>query len=333
MAGTRLAYHLTKSGISDVVILERGELTCGTSWHAAGLIMQLRLTHSMTSLSRKNVQCYETLKCDTGQEIGFKQNGTLAVARSQDRLFELRRAASIAKSFGIEANLISPLEAQALYPAMDAKRIVGALFVEKDGQLNPVDTVNSFVAGARKRGARVFAHTAVTDAKRLLDGKYRLETARGDVVCEKLVLACGLWTGALAAKLGARVPLHACEHFYVVTEPLDLATPRLPVLRDTDGYIYLKEDAGKILIGAFEPDAKPLPLERLPPNPEFIELQEDWDHFALPYGKAAEIVPALGIAGISKFMNGPESFTPDGNFLLGEFPGLPRCYISAGYNS
>jgi len=333
IAGASLAYFLTKSGMRDVVVIERGELTCGTSWHAAGLIMQLRLSHAMASFSCKNVGCYAQLEKDTGQAIGFKQNGTLAIARNSDRLYELHRAATVAKSFGIEAHLLGPSEAHALYPAMDRRLVEGALFIAKDGQLNPVDTVNAFAVGARQRGARIFNRTALDDVKRLPDGRYRIETASGTILCENLVLACGLWTPQVAAKLGARVPLHACEHFYVVTEALDMATPGLPVLRDTDGYVYLKEDAGKILVGAFEPDARALPIERLPANPEFIELQEDWDHFALPYGKAAELVPALEQARISKFMNGPESFTPDSLFMIGELPGLPRCFVSAGYNS
>ena len=331
--GASVAYHLTKAGMSDVVILERGRLTCGTSWHAAGLIMQLRNTHSMTDLSRRNVGCYAALEADTGQPIGFKQNGTLAVARTRDRLFELKRVASIAKSFGVEAQVIGPGEARNLYPAIDSGLMEGGLFIPEDGQLDPVDTVMAFVAGARKRGARVFEHTPVVGLDRLPSAQYRVRTVAGVVECENLVLACGLWTRDLAASLGVRVPLYACEHFYVVTEPLDLATRGLPVLRDTDGHVYLKEEAGKILVGAFEPDAKPLPMEKLPADPQFIELQEDWEHFALPYANAMEIVPALKHAGISKFLNGPESFTPDAAFAIGEAPGRPRCYVAAGFNS
>lgn len=314
--GTSVAYHLTKLGMHDVVVLERGRLTSGTSWHAAGLIMQLRSTHSMTDLSRRNAVCYAGLEADTGQDIGFKQNGTLAVARTRDRLFEIKRVASTARSFGIEAQVIGSSEVKGLYPAIDARLVEGGLFIPKDGQLNPVDTVMAFAAGARKRGARIFEQTPVIDLEQLPSSHYRVRTAAGAVECEQLVLACGLWTRDLAASLGVRVPLYACEHFYVVTEPLDLATSDLPVLRDTDGYVYLKEDAGKILVGAFEPDAKPLPMANLPADHEFIELQEDWDHFALPYGKAAEIVPALKQVGISKFLNGPESPTFLGRVIV-----------------
>jgi 4-methylaminobutanoate oxidase (formaldehyde-forming) len=333
VSGASLAYQLTRLGKTDVILLERGKLTSGTSWHAAGLIMQLRSSHAMTDLSHSNAAVYAGLEADSGQATGFKQNGTLALARNSERLYELRRAATLAKSYGIEARVMGPGEALDHYPAMDAARIEGALYIPKDGQLNPVDAVMAFIAGAKKRGARVFEDSPALGLERQPSGGYRVQTPNGAVVCDCLVLACGLWTRDLAAQLGACVPLYPCEHFYVVTEPLELATPDLPVLRDTDGYVYIKEDAGRLLIGAFEPDAKALPMEKLPADPQFVELPEDWDHFALPYGKAMEIIPALETAGIAKFMNGPESFTPDSLFALGELPGLPGCFVSAGYNS
>ncbi len=335
VAGTSLAWQLTRLGKRDVVLLERGALTSGTSWHAAGLIMQLRGSHAMTDLSRHNAAAYATLAAETGFATGFKQNGTLAIARNDDRLHELRRRASIAKTYGIAADLISPAEAVGLYPGLAREVVRGAMFIPGDGQLNAVDTVMAFMGGARKGGARVFEHCPVTDLAPLPGpGRgYRVTTPAGSIACQTLVLACGLWTRELAARLGAVVPLNPCEHFYVVTEALDIATPGLPVLRDTDGYVYVKEDAGKLLVGAFEPRAKPLPLRALPARAEFIELPEDWDHFALPYGAACEAIPALEHAGISRFMNGPESFTPDANFALGEVPGRPGLFVSAGYNS
>lgn len=334
VAGTSLAWQLTRLGKRDIALLERGSLTCGTSWHAAGLVMQLRGSHAMTDLSHMNAKIYETLEAETGQATGFKQNGTLAIARSDERLFELKRRASIAKSYGIEAELISPREAVDLYPGLEGSLVKGAMFIPKDGQLNAVDTVMSFMAGARKGGARVYENSPVTEiVRRAGAGGYRVTTPQGIIECETLVLACGLWTRQLAATLGAVVPLNPCEHFYVVTEALDIAVPSMPVLRDVDGYVYIKEEAGKLLVGAFEPEAKPLPLSALPARSEFIELPEDWDHFALPYSKACETVPALENTGISRFMNGPESFTPDANFAIGEVPGMPGLFISAGYNS
>lgn len=333
IAGASLAYQLTTLGKSDLIILERGQVTSGSSWHAAGVIMQLRTTHSMTALSAPNAAFYADLEADTGQATGFKQNGTLALARNKERTRELGRYAAIAKSYGIEAELLSPTEAVRLYPALETSAVHSALYIPKDGQLNPVDTVVSLMAGARRRGAKLSENAQVEDLVRAESGNYRVTTQRGTIECEQLVLACGLWTREMAATLDACVPLNPCEHFYVMTEQLAMAMPDLPILRDTDGYVYLKEDAGKILVGSFEPEAKALPFTAFPTNSEFIELPEDWDHFAVPFEKACETVPALAEAGISWFMNGPESFTPDAAFLLGELPGLPRCFVSAGYNA
>jgi glycine cleavage system aminomethyltransferase T/glycine/D-amino acid oxidase-like deaminating enzyme len=333
IAGASAAYHLAKLGRTDIVLLERNQLTSGTTWHAAGLIMQLRSTHALTQLAKYNVELYSTLEAETGQSTGFKQNGTLGVCRTKDRLFETKKVASIAKSFGIEAHMIGPSEAKKIYPAIDESIIEGAIHIPKDGQNNPVDTTMSLIAGARQRGVKVFQDTPVDELERLASGEYRVKTANGEIRCETLILACGLWTRELAAQLGARVPLYPCEHFYVVTETMEAVTPDLPVLRDTDGHVYIKEEAGKWLVGAFEPTGKPLRMEQLPTDTAFIELPDDWDHFELPYTKAMEILPDLGNTGITKFFNGPESFTPDLLFALGEAPGLPNCYISAGYNS
>ena len=333
VAGASAAYHLAKLGKRDVALLERNQLTSGTTWHAAGLIMQLRSTHAMTELGRYNVELYSTLEAETGQATGFKQNGTLGVCRTKDRLLETKKAASIAGSTGVEAHMLTPSEAHSLYPALDPSILEGAIYIPKDGQTNPVDTTLSMIAGARQNGVSVFEETGVGRMERLPGGEYRVETARGDIRCQTLVLACGLWTRDLAAQLGARVPLYPAEHFYVVTEPLAAASPDLPVLRDTDGHVYVKEDAGKWLVGAFEPWGKPLRMDQLPQDTPFIELPEDWDHFALPFSKAMELLPGLENAGIAKFFNGPESFTPDLLFMLGEVPGLPGCFVSAGYNS
>ena len=333
IAGASAAYHLAKLGKSDIALLERHQLTSGTTWHAAGLIMQLRSTHALTELARYNVELYSSLEAETGQATGFKQNGTLGVCRTADRLFETKKVASIAKSFGIETHMISPGEARELYPAIDPSIIQGAIYIPQDGQTNPVDTTMSLIAGARQRGVKVFENTPVLELKRLASGEYEVATSSSTIRCEKLILACGLWTRDVAAQLGVRVPLYPCEHFYVVTEPMSVITPNLPVLRDTDGHTYVKEDAGKWLVGAFEPTGKPLRMDQLPTDTPFIELAEDWDHFELPYSKAMEILPDLQNAGLTKFLNGPESFTPDLLFMLGEAPGLPGCFVSAGYNS
>ncbi|MCP5036779.1 MAG: FAD-dependent oxidoreductase, partial [Rhodobacteraceae bacterium] len=333
VVGSSIAYQLTRAGVSDVVLLERGSLACGTSWHAAGLIMQLRGSHATTDVARYNARFYPELEADTGMATGFKQNGTLAIGRNPERVHEMKRRASLARSFGIDAHVISPGEVKDMYPALDERIVAGGLFIPGDGQLSPVDTINALIAGAKKRGARIFENTLVEKMQHLPSGEYQLETTNGVIRCETLVLACGLWTADFAAQLGARVPLHACEHMYVVTEAMDFVLPTLPVLRDTDGYTYMKEEAGKLLIGSFEPRGKPLPVEKLPGNQQFIEIQEDWEHFALPYTRAMEMIPALENIGITKFMNGPESFTPDNLPCLGEAPGLRNCFIAAGLNS
>ena len=333
IAGASAAYHLAKLGKADIALLERHQLTSGTTWHAAGLIMQLRSTHALTELARYNVDLYANLEAETGQATGFKQNGTLGVCRTTDRLFETKKVASIAKSFGIEAHMISPGEARELYPAIDSSIIQGAIYIPKDGQTNPVDTTMSLIAGARQRGVKVFENTPGLALSRLASGEYEVTTSSGTIRCETLILACGLWTRDLAAQLDIQVPLYPCEHFYVVTEPMSVITPNLPVLRDTDGHTYVKEDAGKWLVGAFEPTGKPLRMDQLPVDTPFIELSEDWDHFELPYKMAMEILPDLQNAGLAKFFNGPESFTPDLLFMLGEAPGLPGCFVSAGFNS
>ncbi len=333
IVGCSIAYHLAQLGVTDVTLLERGRLTCGSTWHAAGLIMQLRLSHTATAFARYAAELYGRIEAETGQATGFKQNGTLGVCRTSERLHETRRVASIAKSVGIEAHVLSPAEARDLYPEMDYRLIEGAIFIPKDGQTNPVDSTMALAAGARKGGVRIREGTPVAHVEAVPAGGYRVHTAGGVIACEQLVLACGLWTRELASQLDVDVPLHPCEHMYMVTESLGFVRPTLPVLRDPDGYVYIKEDAGKLLVGAFEPQGKPLHWDRLPVHPEFIELPEDWEHFELPYTKAAEILPPLVDAGISHFLNGPESFTPDLMFALGEAPGRHNCFIAAGFNS
>ncbi|CAN7764266.1 GcvT family protein [Mesorhizobium sp. LjNodule214] len=333
IAGASVAFHLARNGKKDVALLERNSLTSGTTWHAAGLIMQTRGTHALTEIAKYNAELYSALEAETGQATGFKRNGTLGVARTKERLYETARNASIAKSFGLEANMISPSEAKKLYPTLNASIIEGAVFIPGDGQTNPVDTCMALALGAKKNGVKIFENAEVTDLWRTADGHYQVRTNEGVVEAEILVLACGLWTRELASKLGARIPIYAAEHFYVVTEAMDFVTPTLPVLRDTDGHVYLKEDTGKLLVGAFEPWGKPLPMGKLPKETAYIELPEDWDHFELPMTKAIEIVPDLANCGIAKFFNGPESFTPDLLFMIGEVPGLKNLFVSTGYNS
>ena len=333
IAGISVAFHLTKLGCTDVTVVERHQLTSGTTWHAAGLIMQLRSSHALTELAKYNVELYSRLESETGQSPGFKQNGTLGICRTADRLFETKKVASIAKSFGIEAHIINPEEAKSIYPAIDATRLVGAIFIPQDGQTNPVDTAVALAAGARQNGARIMENCEVLKLERLRSKEFNITTSMGNIQCESLVISAGLWTRQIASQLDIDIPLYPCEHSYIVTEPLDAATANLPVLRDTDGCSYIKEDAGKWLVGAFEPRGKPVDFNCIPNDVPFIEFPEDYDQFAKPFNNACELLPDLVKAGIARFLNGPESFTPDLLFALGEAPCQPNCYISAGYNS
>jgi len=333
IVGTSIAYHLTKLGCRDIVLLERGQLTSGTTWHAAGLMMQLRSTHTMTELCRYGTQLFEEIKDETGQDTGFRKTGSLPIARSPDRLIEISRLVSLGKTFGVEAHMLSPLEVREHYPILDHTKIVGGALIPGDGQTNPVDSTQALARGARAGGARIFENVSVTGF-RLDKGEIRgVDTTRGPISCEIAVLCAGIWSRDLGKLAGVNIPLYASEHMYVLTEA-DPKIPRdLPVLRDTDGYVYVKEDAGKLLIGSFEPRGKPLPMEMLPARFEFGELGEDWNHFELPMTKAAEVIPLLESLGIRHFLNGPESFTPDNRFILGEAPDVKRLYVAAGFNS
>ncbi len=332
IAGCSLAYNLTKLGWSDVVLIERARLTSGTTWHAAGLVNQLRSSHTLTNLSRHGIELYGVLEAETGQATGFKRNGSLPVARTAERLFELKRLSALARVFGIEAEIISAKEAAQHHPLIDVSIIAGALWIPKDGQINPVDLTTALAKGARAGGARLFEGVRVTGIKADTSVK-AVVTDHGSIVCEYVVNCAGIWAREIGALVGVDVPLYACEHMYVTTGSIPAVTSALPVVRDTDGYCYIKEDAGKLLVGCFEPNAKPLPLDKLPAQFEFGELPTDWDQFELPFSQALELVPCLAGAEIRHFMNGPESFTPDNKFILGEAPAIKNFFVSTGYNS
>ena len=331
--GCSIAYHLTKLGRRDVVLLERGHLTGGTSWHAAGLVNQLRATSTLTELARYAVGLYERLEAETGQATGFRRKGSLPVARTEARLTEIRRMAALGDCFGVEAYEIGLNEVTALYPLMDVSRIKGAIYIPGDGQTNPVDTAMALAKGARTGGARIFEETAVTGFQRRKGAVSAVVTERGTIACETVVNCGGVWAREIGLMAGVSVPLYAAEHMYVVTEPIEGLSPDAPIIRDTDGFIYMKEDAGRLLVGSFEPVAKPLPLEMLPAGAEFVELPEDWEHFEQPMTNAIELLPVLEEAPIRRFLNGPESFTPDNKFVLGEAPELARFFVAAGFNS
>jgi glycine cleavage system T protein len=331
--GCAIAYHLTKIGITDVVLLERKQLTSGTTWHAAGLIGQLRDSQNMTKLARYTAELYLSLEEETGQAIGYKVNGSLSLATSEGRMEDLVRRADMAKVFGLPVDVLGPDGCKDHYPLINTDDVVGGIFLPSDGQADPVGITQALAKGARNGGTQIFENTAVTGIT-VEDGRVvGVSTERGDIVGKHVVLACGMWTRLLAASIGVNVPLHACEHFYIVTEPFEGVTPDLPVLRDYDAWAYYKEDAGKILLGAFETVAKPWGMDGISEDFCFDQLPDDFDHFEPVLEKAIERMPALEHAGIQTFFCGPESFTPDDRYHLGPAPEVENLFIAAGLNS
>ncbi len=333
IVGCSVAYHLTRRGITDVVVLEQNTLTAGTTWHAAGLVAQMRSSYSQTMLAHHSNELFASLEAETEQATGYRTPGSLAVASDGDRWEELLRTASMAKTVGVEANVISMEEAAELWPLMRTDDLVGALHIPQDSITSPVDTTMALAKGARMRGAKVIEGVAVTDVD-VVDGKITgVQTEQGAIEAETVVLCGGMWTRELAAKIGVNVPLQACEHFYIVTEPVDGVETGLPTLRDPTNHSYFKEETGKIMVGFFEPRGKVWKPGGIPRDFSFGTLPEDWEHIGPVFERAIHRVPELGEVGLQLFFNGPESFTPDGVYYLGEAPEVDRCFVAAGFNS
>jgi 4-methylaminobutanoate oxidase (formaldehyde-forming) len=331
--GCSIAYHLAKIGWSDVVVLERKKLTSGTTWHAAGLIGQLRDNQDMTKLAKYTAELYLGLEDETGQATGYKQNGSLSIATTEGRLEDLKRRADMAKVFGLRVDVISTEEVKERYPLIAADDVLGGIFVPTDGQANPTDVTMALAKGAKNGGVGIFEDTKVLGINHSGGRVTGVETEAGTIAAPYVVAAAGMWTRELTATVGVNVPLHACEHFYILTEPFDGVTPDLPVFRDYDAQAYYKEDAGKILLGAFELEAKPWGMDGIPEDFCFDELPDDFDHFEPILEKALQRMPALENAGIQTFFCGPESFTPDNRYYMGEAPGLEGLFVAAGLNS
>ncbi len=331
--GCSTAYHLAKNGKKDVVLLERKKLTSGTTWHAAGLVRAMLYSGNLTRLARHSVELYTRLEQETGQATGFKQNGSISIAVNAERLDELRRGASMAEAFGVEAEEISKKQLVEKWPLMNVEDVVGAIFFPHDGQCNPADTAMALAKGARMGGVRIFEDVKVTGILTKNGRTTGVRTADGEIQAEIVVNCGGMWAREIGLMGGVAVPLHAAEHFYVVTEPIPGLPSNLPVMRNMDACAYYKEDAGKLLIGAFEPKAKPWAMTGIPEDFCFDELPEDFDHFQPILEGAIHRVPKLAETGIRKFFNGPESFTPDQRYLLGEAPELKNFYVAAGFNS
>jgi 4-methylaminobutanoate oxidase (formaldehyde-forming) len=333
IVGCSIAYHLTKIGITNVVVLERKQLTSGTTWHAAGLVGQLRASRNLTELAKYTAGLFEGLEKETGQATGFKQNGSISLALNDGRMEELLRGASMAKNFGLDVQVISTGEIKERIPHYNLDGVKGGVFLPKDGQVNPIDVTQALAAGARSRGAKIFENCKVT---RVLtdNGKATgVETAQGTIMADKVVLATGLWSRHLGQTIGVNIPLHACEHFYIVSEPISTLPRNMPVVRVADECTYYKEDAGKLMVGAFEPKAKPWGGGGVDEEHAFVTLPEDMDHFEPILANAINRVPLLETAGIQLFFNGPESFTPDNRYYLGEAPEVKDLFVATGFNS
>ena len=334
--GCSVAYHLAKLGWKDIVLLERKQLTSGTTWHAAGLIAQLRATKNMTKLAKYSQELYGNLAAETGVETGFKRCGSITVALTDERLEEINRQAAMARSFGVEAESISPAEVKAKYEHLNIDGVVGGVYLPLDGQGDPANIAHALAKGARQNGALVKEGYLVTDiqkeGRRVTGVTWEDKNGEtGAIEAEHVVNCGGMWGHSIGRMAGVNVPLHACEHFYIVTEAIAGLT-QLPVLRVPDECAYYKEDAGKMLLGAFEPVSKPWTLD-IPKDFEFDQLPEDFDHFEPILEAAVERLPMLAEAGIHTFFNGPESFTPDDAYHLGLAPELDNFWVACGFNS
>jgi 4-methylaminobutanoate oxidase (formaldehyde-forming) len=331
--GCSTAYHLAKLGWQDIVLLERHKLTSGSTWHAAGLVGQLRTSANITQLLKYSVELYAKLEKETGQATGWKMNGGLRLACNGERLTEIKRQATTAHSFGLEMHILTPAEAQKVWPAMDIGDVVGAAFLPTDGQANPADIAQALAKGARAAGVRIVEDCRVT-AVRVENGRaIGVGTAAGDVSADVVVNCAGQWAREVGELAGVSVPLQSVQHQYLVTEPIEGVPRNMPTLRDPDRLIYGKEEVGGLVVGGYEPNPIAWALDGIPDGFHFTLLDSNWDHFEPMMERLLGRIPALETAGIKQLINGPESFTPDGNFILGEAPEVRNFYVGAGFNA
>ena len=333
IAGCSTAYHLARAGKKDVLLLEQGTLTCGTTWHAAGLVGQMRPNRNMTRMSKYGIELYATLEAETGLATGWKQCGSVNVAKTSDRMKVYRKQAAMAQSFGVDVDIISPTRAGELCPILRTDDLEGALWIPGDGRANPADLCMSLAKGARNGGVKIIEHIEVTGILSEHGTVTAVRTNAGDVRCEVIVNCAGQWARQLGRLAGVNVPLYSAEHFYIVTDTIKGVTPMMPVMRDPDGFIYYKEEVGGLVMGGFEPEAKPWKMDPIPSTFQFQLLDEDWQQFEVLMNNAIHRTPCLETAPIKMLLNGPESFTPDGNFILGHAPEMRNFYVCAGFNS
>ncbi len=331
--GCSTAYHLAKDHKANVVLLEQGKLTSGSTWHAAGLVGQLRSSASITQVLKRSVELYKTLEAETGLATGWKMTGCLRLATTDDRWTEFKRLATTARSFGMEMQLISPAEVKAMWPLMETSDLIGASWLPTDGQASPSDITQSLARGARMHGAQIHEGIRVTGFR--MDGRRitHVETTDGAIACETVINCGGQWAREIGSMAGINVPLQPVKHQYIVTEKIVGLAPDVPTIRDPDRRTYFKEEVGGLVMGGYEPDPIAWTTGDIPRPFEFQLFDDDWEHFEQHLTEAIARVPALETAGVRQMINGPESFTPDGNFILGAAPECANMYVGAGFNA
>ena len=333
IVGCSTAYHLSKLGVTDVVLIERKTLTSGTTWHAAGVVGSLRPSILLTKLTVEAGRLFPALEAETGQATGYRRTGGLSLAQTPERLEELKRIPGVGAITGFEAEMLTPSEVRAYSPNLQVEDLAGGVWIPGDGQTNPTDTTMAYAKGARQNGVTIVEQVTMLALETHNGRVSGIQTSRGRIGCETVVLCSGMWTRHLGRSVGVPVPLQAVEHMYIVTEPMDDVPPDQPFVRDFDSHIYIKGDAGKLLIGSIDPVARPWSVEGIPQDCEFTLLPEDWEHFE-PFMEAAlRRVPSLADAGIRQFLNGPESFTVDARHIMGEAPGIGQLFVAAGFNT
>lgn len=331
--GCSTLYHLAKMGVADAVLLERNKLTSGTTWHSAAQVRALRHSQNLTRMIQYSVDLYSRLEQETGQSVGWIQKGSLSLATNPDRLTHIKRQEALAHAYGIEATSISPGEAKERWPLMNADDVLGAVWSPEDGRVSPSDVCAALVKAAKSVGAKMFENTGVTGIL-TENGRVRgVETTQGTIMCDAIALCTGLWSREVGAMAGAEVPALACEHFYLLTKPIDGIVGNTPTLSDHDSHLYIRDDSGGLLVGCFEPMGKPIAPSVLDESFAFGLLPEDWDHFEPMMMNALHRLPALETAEVKMLLNGPESFTPDGSFMLGETAETQGLFLGCGMNS
>ncbi|KIC12551.1 hypothetical protein RA19_01335 [Leisingera sp. ANG-M1] len=333
IAGLSVAYHLVQQGWRDVVLLEKNELTSGTTWHSAALVSPMRGTRAQTALARYSGELYECLREETGVETGMCRCGHLNIATSQERLKELKHTLTLMNNFGLEGHMVDAAEVARRWPMMRTDDVIAAVWTPSSSRADPSNICHALAKGARAGGATIVEHAAVTGIARQNGRVSGVETSQGHIATTHVINCAGLWGREIAGMAGQRAPLFACEHLYLLTEPMAGVTADLPVFRDGDAHLYGREEVGGLLVGCFEPNPKALPLEKLPQDAAYILLNEDWDHFAPMMEGAIHRIPDLQTAGVRMLLNGPESFTQDNAPLMGEAPDLPGFWYCCGMNS